>query len=48
MRGPHKSDLTDESIAHFADEAKSEVETKWALLVLYDEVKGDIPEQMNF
>ena len=47
MRGPHKSALADEDIAHFYAEAKGKVASNQACLVLYDKIKGNIPIQMK-
>ena len=47
MKVPQESALEDESIDHFDDESKGKVETKRACLVIYYEVKGDLPEQMK-
>ena len=47
MRGPHESALEDKYIGHFDYEAKGNVESKLARLVLYYEVRGDLPEQMK-
>ena len=39
--------MSDEAISHFSAEAKVKVESKWARLVIYDDVKGDLPKQMK-
>ena len=47
MRIPHQSALSDEVVDHFSDESKRKVASKSARLVLYDEIKGDIPKQVK-
>ena len=47
MRGPHDSALSDDTIAHFSDESKVNVVSKRARLVLYDDIKVNIPKQMK-
>ena len=47
MRGTHESALLEESIAHFADEAKEKVYAKQSHLVWYDLIKDKIPEHMK-
>ena len=44
MRGPHESALAEESIAHFAAEAKEKVASNQARLVCYEKLKV-IPQQ---
>ena len=45
MRRPHESALADDAIAHFSTEAKVKVASKWAGLVLYDDIKGKTPQK---
>ena len=45
MRVPHESALSDDTIAHFAAEAKVKMASKLARLVLYDNIKGNIPKK---
>ena len=45
--GPHVSDLADKAIAHFYAESKGKLASNWACLVLYDEIKDNIPTQMK-
>ena len=47
MRVPHKSALSDDTIAHFAAETKGKVASKRARLVLYEDIKCNIPKQMK-
>ena len=47
MRGPHEFNLADKAIAHFSAEAKVKVASNRARLVLYNEIKGNIPAQMK-
>ena len=44
MRVPHESALAEDTISHFAAESKVKVASKWARLVLYDDIKGNIPK----
>ena len=39
--------MVDKAITHFSAEAKGEVSSKQAHLVLYDKIKGGLPEQMK-
>ena len=47
MRGPHESALAEESIAHFAAEAKEKVISNQSRLVCYKNSKGDFPTKMK-
>ena len=47
MRGPHESDFSKESIAHFAAEEKAKMASKQLHLVWYDMIKDNLPEQMK-
>ena len=47
IRVPHESALADDTIAHFTAEAKGKVASKRASLVLYYDIKGNIPKQMK-
>ena len=47
MKRPHESALSDNSVAHLAAEAKVKVASKWARLVLYDDIKCNIPPKMR-
>ena len=47
MRVPHESNFSDDTIANFSAYAKGKVASKWARLVLYDDIKGNIPKQMK-
>ena len=47
MRVPHEYALPDKAIVHFDAESKGKLETKRAHLVLCDELKGDLPEQIR-
>ena len=39
MRGPHESDLSEETISHFAAEAKEKVASNQARLVWYEKLR---------
>ena len=47
MRVPHESALADEAISHFSAEAKGEVASNRSRLVLYEEIKFNIPTQIK-
>ena len=47
MRGPHKSALSEEAIAHFAAEAKEKVAPNQTRLVCYENFKDDFPTKMK-
>ena len=47
IRGPHHSDLEEESIAHFPDEAKGKVASNQSRLMCYKTFKGDLPTKMK-
>ena len=47
MRGPHESDLSEESVAHFAAEAKKKVASNQSRLVCYKNSKGNFPTKMR-
>jgi len=47
MRGPHKADMSDKAIAHFAVEAKEKVASKGAKIVFHDDVKDNLSEHMK-
>ena len=47
MRNPHESALEDKAVAHSDTEAKGKVASNRTRLVLYDEIKSDLPKQMK-
>ena len=48
MRGPHKSALAEEVVAHFTAEAKEKVASNQARLECYEKFKGNFPTKMKF
>ena len=46
-RGPHKSSLSPEAIAHFAEESAEKVRVGQAKLVLWDDIKDNPPPQLK-
>ena len=46
-RGPHKSALSPEAMAHFAAEIKEKVKAGQARTVLWDEIRDDPPQQLK-
>ena len=47
VRGDHESALSEEDIAHFADEAKVKLAANQVRLVWYDLIKDKLPKQMK-
>ena len=47
VKGSHESALVYKSIAHFAAESRVKLASKWESLVIYNEIKVNIPKQMK-
>ena len=46
-RGPHRSAMSPQALAHFAEEIKEKLRTKQARLVAWDDIKDDPPPQLK-
>ena len=46
-RGPHKSALSPEALAHFAEEVREKVAAGQAKLILWDDIKHCPPTQLK-
>ena len=46
-RGPHRSALTPDAIAHFAEEARKKVRTNQARIVEWDSIKDNPPKELK-